>query len=53
MSDNTQRPIWWRVLSYVRQVWNSLAAAGVLPSQGQGPGSSGGTSQGKPKVPGR
>lgn len=46
-----QRPIWWRVLSYVRQVWNSLAAAGILPEQGQGPTGDGG--QGKPKVPGR
>lgn len=46
-----QRSLLWRALSYVRQVWNSLAAAGILPSQGQGPAGDGG--QGKPKIPGR
>jgi hypothetical protein len=32
------RPLWWRVLGYIRQLWNSLAAAGIAPSQKGGPG---------------
>lgn len=46
-----RRPFWWRILTFIRQAWNSGAAAGILPSQGQGPVGDGG--QGKPKIPGR
>ena len=37
-----QRPLWWRVLTAVRNLWNSLAAAGVLPSQKNDPKDFGG-----------
>lgn len=31
------RPWWWKLLTLVRTVWNSLAAAGVAPSQKNDP----------------
>jgi hypothetical protein len=37
VSTGPQGSWWWKLLSYVRQLWNALAAAGVAPSQKNDP----------------